>query len=96
MLFRSNGNDVCRIDCSQVLLPLSVRTRRIGDRMAIRPDGHKKVSDIFIDQKIPYRERDLWPIVVDSRGEIIWIPGVKKSKKVAKMNEKYDIIIKYY
>lgn len=92
----TNGNDVCRIDCSQVLLPLSVRTRRIGDRMAIRPDGHKKVSDIFIDQKIPYRERDLWPIVVDSRGEIIWIPGVKKSKKVAKMNEKYDIIIKYY
>jgi len=93
---KTNGNDICRIDCSQVALPLSVRTRRVGDRMAIRPSGHKKVSDIFIDQKIPYKDRDIWPIVVDSRGEIIWIPGVKKSKKVAKMNEKYDIIIKYY
>jgi len=91
----TNGNDVCRLDSSKILLPLSVRTRKIGDKMNLR-NGHKKINDIFIDSKIPSSKRDLWPVVVDAEGEIIWIPGVKKSKKVAKINEKYDIIIKYY
>ena len=43
-------------------------------------NGHKKVKDIFIDMKIPMKERELWPIVVDSNDQVVWIPGLKKSK----------------
>ena len=56
----------------------------------------KKVSDIFIDSKIPLEKRDLWPIVVDSSDKIIWIPNIKKSKYNRLKNEKCDIIFKCY
>ena len=39
--------------------------------------------------------RDIWPIVLDSKGEVVWIPGIKKSKFDKKKTEKYDIILKY-
>ncbi|WP_221569266.1 tRNA lysidine(34) synthetase TilS [Alkalihalobacillus sp. TS-13] len=63
---------------SQLQLPLFVRTREDGDR--IQPagmKGSKKVKDVFIDAKLPKPLRDIWPIVTDSSGKIIWIPGVK-------------------
>ena len=92
----SNNNDVCRIDSSEVSFPLYVRTRKLGDKMFLKKiDGYKKVKDIFIDCKIPTKDRDKWPIVVDSKDKIIWIPGVKKSKFTKLKNEKYDIILKY-
>lgn len=92
-----NGNDICRLRQDDVCFPLYVRTRKHGDKIALHGmNGHKKVKDIFIDAKIPLEEREFWPIVVDSKDEIIWIPGIKKSKFMKKKNEKCDIIFKYY
>ncbi len=93
----TNGNDICRISSSDVFLPLYVRTRKHGDKMALNgTNGHKKVKDILIDAKIPMNERELWPVVVDSKGTIIWLPGLKKSKFNKQKTDKCDIIIKYY
>ncbi len=92
----SNNNNVCRLDLDEVKLPLYIRTRKLGDKMLLKKiDGYKKIKDIFIDCKISLKERDTWPIVVDSEDKIIWIPGVKKSKYTKLKSEKYDIIIKY-
>ena len=92
----TNGNDVCRIDVDDVALPLYVRTRKYGDKMYLKKiNGGKKVKDIFIDCKVSISDRDKWPVVVDSKDKIIWIPGLKKSKFTKLKNEKYDIIIKY-
>ena len=92
----SNNNNICRIDSTEVTLPLYVRTRKFGDKMFLKKlDGYRKVKDIFIDCKVPLTERDKWPIVVDSNNKIIWIPGLKKSKFTKQKNEKYDIILKY-
>ena len=55
----------------------------------------KKIKNIFIDCKIPLDKRDNYPIVVDSNDEIVWLPGLKKSKFDRKNSEKYDIILKY-
>ncbi len=41
--------------------------------------GTKKLKDIFIDSKIPIQDRDTWPVITDSNGWIIWLPGIKKS-----------------
>ena len=91
-----NSNNICRLNSSEITLPLLVRTRRVGDRIAVKGlNGTKKVKDIFIDKKIPLLDRDLWPIVLDSTGRIVWIPGIKKSKFDKKKNETYDIILKY-
>lgn len=92
-----NGNDICRLSRDEVVFPLYVRTRKHGDKISLYGmNGHKKVKDIFIDKKIPMEDRELWPIVVDSRGEVLWIPGIKKSKFIKKKNEKCDIIYRYY
>ena len=58
--------------------------------------GHKKVKDIFIDSKISIDDRNLWPIVTDSDNNILWIPGIKKSKYNKQIDEKCDIILRYY
>ena len=91
-----NSNNVCRLNSADLTLPLIVRTRKIGDRMMIKGlDGSKKVKDIFIDKKIKMDKRDSWPIVVDSKGRIVWIPGIKKSIFDKKKVDSYDIVLKY-
>lgn len=92
----TNGNDVCRLDSNEISLPLYIRTRVSGDVIDVKGlYGHKKIKDIFIDEKIPMHERNEWPIVTDSNGEVVWIPGIKKSKFDKSKDEKYDIILKY-
>ena len=91
-----NDNSICRISNSDIVYPLYVRTRKHGDRMKLKKvNGSKRLKDIFIDAKIPLSERDIWPIVVDSCDNIIWIPGIKKSKFTKQKNESYDIILRY-
>ena len=91
-----NSNNVCRLNSSDITLPLIIRTRKIGDRMMIKGlDGSKKVKDIFIDKKIKMEKRDSLPIVVDSKGKIVWIPGIKKSIFDKKKVDSYDIVLKY-
>ena len=93
----SNSNFYCRLNSSDVVLPLHVRTRRDGDRMKVKGlNGSKKVKDIFIDEKVPISQRDLWPVVVDSEDKIVWLPGLKKSKFDVSKNKKCDIILRYY
>ncbi len=92
-----NDNFYCRLDSKDVVLPLHVRTRKSGDRMKVKGlNGSKKVKDIFIDSKVPISQRDLWPVVVDSKENIVWLPGLKKSKFDVPKNKKCDIILKYY
>ena len=91
-----NSNNVCRLNSEEISLPLIVRSRKFGDKIKVKGlNGSKKVKDIFIDKKIPLEKRDMWPIVVDSKGEIVWIPGIKKSKFDKKKNDSYDIVLKY-
>lgn len=93
----TNGNDICRLDSSDIVLPLYVRTRKHGDKMSLKgTNGHKKIKDILMDSKIPMKDRELWPVVVDSKDTIVWLPDLKKSKFNKQKNEKCDIIIKYY
>ena len=91
-----NSNNICRLDSKEITLPLIVRSRRVGDKIAVKGlNGSKKIKDIFIDKKISMEKRDSWPIVVDSEGRVVWIPGIKKSKFDKKKNDYYDIILKY-
>ncbi|MCI8394865.1 MAG: tRNA lysidine(34) synthetase TilS [Bacilli bacterium] len=90
------GNDIIRLDSREINGPLYVRTREISDVIEVKNlKGHQKVKKIFIDKKIPPEMRNYWPIVTDNKNQIIWIPGLKKSKFDKNLNEKYDIIYKY-
>jgi len=91
-----NSNNIIKLSSSEIDLPLFVRNREDGDRIVLKGmNHHKKVKDILIDEKIPKQERDLVPIVEDSSGNIVWIPGLKKSKFDKSKEENCDIIIEY-
>jgi len=93
----ATDNFICRLSKEDVVLPLHVRTRKDGDKMTIKGMiGNKKINDIFINEKISTNERDLWPVVVDNEENIVWLPGLKKSKFDKQKTENYDIILRYY
>lgn len=90
------SNYYLKLNSKDISLPLYVRTRKDGDKMIVKNmNSYKKIKDIFIDEKLPKEERDAYPIVVDSNDEILWIPGIKKSKFDASNDEIYDIILWY-
>lgn len=93
----ATDNFICRLSKEDVSLPLHVRNRKDGDKMAVKGMvGTKKIKDIFIDEKIPVNDRDNWPVVVDNEENIVWLPGLKKSKFDKQKKENYDIILRYY
>jgi len=58
---------------------LFVRAAVRGDR--IRPfgvEGTRKVSDVFVDRKVPRARRIVWPVVV-SGDDVLWLPGLIRS-----------------
>jgi tRNA(Ile)-lysidine synthase len=65
---------------NHLVWPIKIRTRKMGDRMTLKGmKGSKKIKDIFIDAKVSLQERDIWPVVEDGNGQIIWLPGLKKA-----------------
>ena len=79
------------------MLPAVVRSRSPGDR--IQPKGMigtKKVKDIFIDRKIDRSERDVWPILEDAVGNIIWVVGVTRSEKATLSAKKNKLVQLHY
>ncbi len=71
-------------DAGQLKFPLTLRSRLPGDTMKVMGlNGSKKVKDIFIDAKIPPSVRSRIPVLVDGSGNMIWIPGVRRSMHAA-------------
>ncbi len=69
--------DIDKINFKKLLL----RNRREGDRF--RPfglRGTKKLSDFFIDRKIPRRLRDRVPLLVEGE-DILWVVGIRRADK---------------
>ena len=61
--------------------PLFLRSRRSGDRMVWFADGRtKKIKNIFIDQKIPKKDRNKIPLLCTGN-EVIAIVGSRVSEK---------------
>jgi tRNA(Ile)-lysidine synthase len=53
--------------------------------------GTRKIHDVFIDRKLPRERRATWPLV-ESAGEILWIPGMVRSR-VALVTEATDKLL---
>ena len=90
-------NFITYLNSDDIKLPIYVRNYRQADKMTIKNmTNDKKIKDIFINEKVPVNKRKTWPIVVDSQNNVLWLPGLKKSKFDSQKSGKYDIILKYY
>lgn len=89
--------NLCLVDFNKVDFPLKVRNRRVGDTfIPLGMNGHKKVKDFFIDKKIPDYMRDKIPIVIDGKGNLIWICGYRMDERFKlRKSSKKTILIKY-
>jgi len=70
-------------DMDTLLNPLFVRSRNDGDTLTpFGMSGHKKVSDLLIEKKIPAPHRETIPMLLSGE-EIIWAVGVTTSQNTA-------------
>jgi tRNA(Ile)-lysidine synthase len=84
-----SGKRTAYLCCNDSLV---VRFPRDGDRMQpFGMSGHKKLSDLFIDRKVPHRLRDRIP-VVESEGEIVWVVGVATSESARVIARSGDVV----
>ena len=70
------------VDVKNLIFPLILRTRQIGDKfIPLGMKTFKKLSNFFIDEKVPLHEKDRVPILVNGNGEIIWIGGYRQDDR---------------
>lgn len=70
--------------------PLTIKTNT-GEEEIIASFGTKKINRLFIDNKIPYRQRIIWPIVVNAEDLVISIPKLAVDKNY--VDEKPNLYI---
>lgn len=66
------------LDAQEISEDLELRVRRDGDRFEpLGMDGHEmKLSDFFINVKLPQRARDRWPLLCMGE-KVVWVPGYR-------------------
>ena len=66
------------VDSKGISDALELRVRQEGDRFQpLGMDGHEvKLSDFFINVKLPQRARDRWPLLCMG-DKVVWVPGYR-------------------
>ena len=70
------------LDAAELPEKFELRTRHHGDHFCpLGMDGHsQKLSDFFVNEKLPQRARNHWPLLCVG-DEIIWVPGFRPSHR---------------
>lgn len=86
-------------DADKLIFPLVIRNWQEGDRfMPLGMKNYKKLSDFFIDQKVPLPEKENIPILINGNGDVVWVVGLRQdnrykvtatTKKVAIFEQKF-------
>ncbi|MEJ5963967.1 tRNA lysidine(34) synthetase TilS [Pedobacter immunditicola] len=70
------------VDGDKLMYPLILRCWQDGDRfMPLGMAVFKKLSDYFIDEKVPLPLKAHIPILVNGNGEIIWVVGMRADNR---------------
>jgi tRNA(Ile)-lysidine synthase len=66
------------LDANGIADALELRVRQDGDRFQpLGMDGHEmKISDFFINVKLPQRARERWPLLCMGE-KVVWVPGYR-------------------
>jgi tRNA(Ile)-lysidine synthase len=80
--FNIPNQTIAQFDANELQGNLIIRSKKPGDRMEL-PDGSgsSKLKELFINMKVPKSLRQIWPIVADQQGAIIWVPGLRRASR---------------
>jgi len=73
------------LDADMLSFPLTLRSWNLGD--AFHPfgmKGKKKLSDLFIEQKIALNQKQHIGVLENANGDIVWVQGLR-------IDERYKI-----
>lgn len=81
------------LDAEKLSNHLELRIRRQGDVFCpLGMDGHsQKLSDFFVNEKVPQRMRDRYPLLC-AGNEIIWVPGFRPAHQHRLKDETKHVI----
>lgn len=81
----TNAKDFMYFDLPQESLPLYIRQRKEGDRIVLPGMDHpKRLSRLFIDEKVSRTERDCLPVVVTKQEEVYAVPPLRYGRAFTK------------
>lgn len=81
-------------DLRDVKFPIRITSWKKGDAfMPFGMNGKKKLSDFFVDEKIPRHLKYEIPILRDADGDILWVAGYRQSSKGIIHSKTEDILI---
>jgi tRNA(Ile)-lysidine synthase len=70
------------VNADKLIFPLVLRNWQNGDKfIPLGMRNLKKVSDYFIDEKVPLHLKSVTPILVNGNGEIVWIAGMRQDNR---------------
>lgn len=69
------GTTIEAITLQESDFPLTIRNVKTEDKIRMR-FGEKRIHRWFIDRKIPKNEREIWPVVENAQGNIIFVPKI--------------------
>lgn len=70
------------VNADKLIFPLVLRNWQNGDKFVpLGMRNPKKVSDYFIDEKVPLHLKATTPILINGNGEIIWIAGMRQDNR---------------
>jgi len=68
-------------DAERIAFPLTLRTRREGDRFSPLGMSHDvRLKDFLINQRIPRAERERLPLLCDQE-KVVWVVGLRLSER---------------
>ena len=73
------------VSADTIAFPLRLRAREVGDRIQLTGMSEsKRLSRLFIDEKVPLTKRDDWPLIVDAHNEVLAVLGLRVSNKFSR------------
>jgi tRNA(Ile)-lysidine synthase len=91
---RAGGGPTALVAAEALTDGLVVRSREAGDRF--RPAGlagHQKLQDFLVNRKVPRRNRDRVPLVVDAENRIIWVAGYRLAEEFRVTDQTAGMVI---
>jgi tRNA(Ile)-lysidine synthase len=92
-VINSLGNTTAAMDVRSIVGSMCLRSYQAGERFQpLGMDGTIKVSDYFINRKIPHLARGGWPILYDRDG-IVWIVGISIANRVKIVEDTLELYL---